>query len=85
MRTDCSASQVSAADEPSAHSFIDVLDCYGTQLGDNCAKRGKMWWILGVPMICRVTLRKSGDVCKASREVRTSSYIDLVYSADSQG
>jgi len=44
-----------------------------------------VWWILGVPMIRRAALRKSGDVCKASREVRTSSYIDLVYSADSQG
>ena len=27
------------------YGFFVVLDCYGTQLGDNCAGRGKMSWI----------------------------------------
>jgi len=36
------------ADGPLVHSFwvsFLRLDCYGTQLGDNCAGRGKMSWI----------------------------------------
>lgn len=34
-----------ATDELSVYGFFVVLDCYGTQLGDNCVGRGKMSWI----------------------------------------